>query len=291
MFAAPFDYYRAGSIAEAQQLLRRHPGAKLLAGGHSLIPLMKMRLATPAALVDIGRIPDLKGISSSGSTLRIGALTTHAELAASSALTTACPMLAEAGAVVGDAQVRNVGTIGGNIAHADPASDLPTVLLALDATIHAVGPKGERTIPVAQFFQGMMTTALGPDEILTAIDVPSKQAGQGMAYVKFSHPASRYAVIGAAAVITSNGGKDGTCTAARVAIGGLLPAPVRCAGVERAIEKQRISPESVQRAAAEVSRVLNDDLMGDIFASAEYRKAMAPVYIGRALTAASARTA
>jgi len=291
MFAAPFDYYRAGSIAEAQQLLQRHPGAKLLAGGHSLIPLMKMRLATPAALVDIGRIPDLKGISSSGSTLRIGALTTHAELAASSALASACPMLAEAGAVVGDAQVRNVGTIGGNIAHADPASDLPTVLLALDATIHAVGPKGERTIPVAQFFQGLMTTALGPDEILTAIDVPAQPPGQGMAYVKFSHPASRYAVIGAAAVITSNGGTEGTCTAARVAIGGLLPAPVRCAAVERAIEKQRISRESVQRAAGEISRVLNDDVMGDIFASAEYRKAMAPVYVGRALTAASARTA
>lgn len=289
MFSASFDYYRAGSIAEAQQLLRQHPGAKLLAGGHSLLPLMKLRLATPAALVDIGRIPDLKGISSSGPTLRIGALTTHAELAASSLLRASCPMLAEAGGEVGDAQVRNVGTIGGNIAHADPASDLPTVLVALDATIHAVGPKGERTIPVGDFFQGMMTTALGPDEILTAIEVPSKPAGQGMAYVKFSHPASRYAVIGAAAVISM---KDGICTAARVAIGGLLPAPVRCPGVERAIEKQGISPESVTRAAAEVSQALapTGNVMGDIFASAEYRQAMAPVYVGRALRAAAVRT-
>lgn len=290
MFSAPFDYYRATSLAEAQRLLREHPGAKLLAGGHSLIPLMKMRLAMPAALVDIGRIPDLKGISSSGPTLRIGALTTHAELAASSLLRASCPMLAEAAGEVGDAQVRNVGTIGGNIAHADPASDLPTVLVALGATILAVGPKGERTIPVGDFFQGMMTTALGPNEILTAIAVPSKPAGQGMAYVKFSHPASRYAAIGAAAVISV---KDGVCTAARVAIGGLLPAPVRCTGVERAIEKQRISPESLTRAAAEVSRALgasNGTLLGDIFASAEYRRAMAPVYVGRALTAASERT-
>ena len=197
-------------------------------------------------------------------------------------------MLAEAAAMVGDPQVRNVGTIGGNIAHADPASDLPAVLLALDATIHAAGPNGERTIPIGDFFQGMMTTALGPDEILTAIEVPAKQAGQGMAYVKFSHPASRYAVIGAAAVVSV---ADAVCTAARVAIGGLLPAAVRCGDVERAIEKQRLSPESVARAAAEVQRALNDEVMGDIFASAEYRQAMAPVYVGRALTLAAARTA
>jgi aerobic carbon-monoxide dehydrogenase medium subunit len=288
MFAASFDYYRAGSIGEAHQLLREHPGAKLLAGGHSLIPLMKMRLAMPAALVDIGRIPGLKGISASGASLRIGSLTTHAELAASPALQSACPILTEAASLVGDSQVRNVGTIGGNIAHADPASDLPAVLLALDATIHAAGPNGERTIPVGEFFQGMMTTALGSDEILTAIEVPAKKAGQGMAYVKFSHPASRYAVIGVAAVVEV---ANGICTSARVAIGGLLPAPVRCGEVERAIEKQRLSPEELSRAAVEVGRVLNDDVMGDIFASAEYRKAMAPVYVGRALTTASSRTA
>ena len=287
MFAAPFDYYRAGSIDEAQQLLRRHPGSKLLAGGHSLIPLMKMRLAMPSAVVDIGRIAELKGISVNGAALRIGALTTHTELASSAALRASCPLLADAAGVIGDAQVRNVGTIGGNIAHADPASDLPTVLLALEATIHAVGPKGERTIRVVDFFQGMMTTALEPDEILTAIDVPAMRPGEGTAYVKFAHPASRYAVIGAAAVVAQSGG---TCTAARVAIGGLLPAAKRCPAVERAIETQRISPDSVSRAAREVGTMLNDmrdDVMGDIFASAAYRVAMAPVYVGRALTSAS----
>lgn len=287
MFAAAFDYYRAGSIAEAHKLLREHPDARLLAGGHSLIPLMKMRLAMPAALVDIGRIASLKGITARGASLRIGSLTTHAELASSPVLQSACPMLAEAAGLIGDSQVRNMGTIGGNIAHADPASDLPAVLLALDATIHAAGPNGERAIPIAGFFQGMMTTALGPDEILTAIDVPAKQAGQGMAYVKFRHPASGYAVLGAAAVVSV---ADGACTSARVAIGGLLPAPVRCGDVERTLEKQRISSESLARAASEVRRVLNDDVMGDIFASVDYRKAMAPIYVTRALTSASSQT-
>jgi len=143
MFAAAFDYYRAGSIAEAHKLLREHPDARLLAGGHSLIPLMKMRLAMPAALVDIGRIASLKGITARGASLRIGSLTTHAELASSPVLQSACPMLAEAAGLIGDSQVRNMGTIGGNIAHADPASDLPAVLLALDATIHAAGPNGD----------------------------------------------------------------------------------------------------------------------------------------------------
>ena len=287
MFAAAFDYYRAGSIAEAHTLLREHPDAKLIAGGHSLIPLMKMRLAMPAALVDIGRIASLKGITARGASLRIGSLTTHAELASSPVLQSACPMLAEAAGLIGDSQVRNMGTIGGNIAHADPASDLPAVLLALDATIHAAGPNGERAIPIAGFFQGMMTTALGPDEILTAIDVPAKQAGQGMAYVKFRHPASGYAVLGAAAVVSV---ADGACTSARVAIGGLLPAPVRCGDVERTLEKQRISSENLARAASEVRRVLNDDVMGDIFASVDYRKAMAPIYVTRALTSASSQT-
>jgi carbon-monoxide dehydrogenase medium subunit len=288
MFAAPFDYYRAGSIAEAQQLLHTHPGAKLLAGGHSLIPLMKMRLATPPAVVDIGRIAELQGISAKGAAVRIGSLTTHTELASSIELASACPMLAEAASMIGDPQIRNVGTIGGNVAHADPASDLPAVLLALDATVHVTGQNGARTIHIGEFFQGMMTTALGPDEILTAIEVPVKRAGQGTAYVKFRHPASGYAVLGVAAVVSV---ADGAVAAAQVGIGGLLPAAVRCGDVERAIARQRVTPETVARAAAEVQRALNDEVMGDIFASAEYRRAMAPVYVGRALTLAAARTA
>src|SRR5260221_5865783 len=247
MFAAPFDYYRAGSIGEAHQLLREHPGAKLLPGGHSLIPLMKMRLATPPAVVDIGRIAELKGISAKGTALRIGSLTTHAELASSPELASACPLLAEAAGSIGGPPIRNVGTIGGNIAHADPASDLPAVLLALDATVHVAGQKGARTIPIAEFFQGMMTTALGSDEILTAIEVPAKRAGQGTAYVKFRHPASGYAVLGVAAVVSV---ADGTVAAAQVAIGGVRPAPGGGGGGQRAGVRPRAAPPSPRGAPA-----------------------------------------
>jgi len=181
MYAAPFDYYRATSLDDAQRLLKAHPEAKIVAGGHSLIPLMKLRLATPPAVIDIARIKDLKQIAVNGAAIHVGALVTHAELAASTAVQSACPMLAEAAAGVGDQQVRNLGTIGGNIAHADPASDLPTVLLALDAIVHVVGPRGSRTIAIGDFFQGMMATALEADEILTAVAIPSIQKGQGMA--------------------------------------------------------------------------------------------------------------
>jgi aerobic carbon-monoxide dehydrogenase medium subunit len=288
MYAPSFDYYRAGSMTEAQKLLQQHPGAKVLAGGHSLIPLLKLRLTAPPALIDIGRIPELKGINTSDGTIRIGALTTHAELASSPALKSGCPMVSEAAAQIGDAQVRNCGTIGGNVAHADPASDLPTVLLALGARFTAVGPKGERTIAAGDFFQGMMATALGEYEILAAIEVPAKKSGEGMAYAKFVHPASRYAVVGAAAVVTM---KDGACTAARVAIGGLLPAASRARAVEAALVGARPSPDTIAKAAELVSKDLGADVLGDIFASAEYRRAMAAVFVKRALTTAFARVA
>jgi len=287
MFTPSFDYYRASSVAEAQKLLEQHPGAKFVAGGHSLIPLMKMRLMAPPALIDIGRIQELKGIAS-GATIRIGALTTHSELAASSVLRTGCPMLAEAAAQIGDAQVRNYGTIGGNVAHADPASDLPTVLLALGARFTAAGPRGQRTIEADGFFTGMMTTALADGEILTAIEVAAGKAGEGMAYAKFTHPASRYAVVGAAAVVAVSGG---ACTAARVAVGGLTPTAVRAAAVEKALVGARPSPETIAKAAEAVSGDLGSDVLEDIFASAEYRRAMAAVYVKRALASAFERVA
>ena len=286
MFAPSFDYYRAGAVREALALMQQHPGAKFLAGGHSLIPLLKLRLTAPTALIDIGRIPELKGIASSGGTIRIGALTTHAELATSPVLTAECPMLCDAAGHIGDAQVRNCGTIGGNVAHADPASDLPTVLVALDARFVVASSKGERTVTASEFFQGMMTTALDASEILTAIEVPSKKTGQGMAYIKFSHPASRYAVIGAAAVVTMKGG---SCEAAQVAIGGLVPVPARLRDVEAAVKGARPSQDVTAKAAAEATKQLGGDVLGDVFASAEYRKAIAPVYVKRALAAAFQR--
>jgi aerobic carbon-monoxide dehydrogenase medium subunit len=286
MYAPSFDYFRAGSIAEAQRLLQQHPGAKLLAGGHSLIPLLKMRLTSPSTLIDIGRIAELKGIAQKDGVVRIGALTTHAELASSEVLTTACPMLAEAAAQVGDAQVRNCGTIGGNVAHADPASDLPTVLSALDARFTAVGPAGERTIQAGDFFQGMMATALDDREILTAIEIATRKAGEGMAYAKFTHPASRYAVVGAAAIVAV---KDGACTAARVSIGGLVPVATRAPSVEAALAGVPPSAETIGQAAQHVLKHLEGDVLEDLYASAEYRKAMAVVFMKRALTAAFQR--
>lgn len=286
MYSPSFDYYRAGSVSEAQKLLQQHPGAKLLAGGHSLIPLLKMRLTAPPALIDIGRIGELKGITATKGGIRIGALTTHAELAASPVLKSGCPILTEAASQIGDAQVRSCGTIGGNVAHADPASDLPTVLLALDARFTAAGPKGERQIPASDFFQGMMTTALGEHEILTAIEISPKKSGEGMAYAKFTHPASRYAVVGAAAVVAV---KDGACSGARVTIGGVSPAATRARGVETALTGARLSPDAIAKAAGLVSKDLGADVLEDLFASAEYRRAMAAVYVKRALTAAFAR--
>ena len=251
MYAGTFDYYRARSLADARQLLAAHPGAKLLAGGHSLVPLLKLRLAAPPAVVDIGRVPELRGITQSGDVIRIGALTTHAELAASTELRGAAEALSEAAAVVGDPAVRNRGTIGGNVAHADPASDLPTVLVALGARMIAAGEQGERTIDADQFFTGIMTTALADGEILVAIEVPVAGRGQGSAYEKFPHPASRYAVVGAAAQVTI---QNGTCTAARVAVGGPLPNARRASAVERALIGKPASPETIAAAARLVGR-------------------------------------
>ena len=300
MYAADFDYYRAGSVAEAGQLLAAHPGAKLLAGGHSLVPLLKLRLAAPAAVIDIGRIAELRGISTDADGLRIGALTTHAEIAASDAVREHAAALAEAASQIGDPAVRNRGTIGGNIAHADPASDLPTVLAALGATVSITGSEGERSVAVGDFFTGMMMTSLGENDLLTSIRVPSA-AGRGTAYVKFSHPASRYAVIGAAVSLgigETGGGwmakikgetKETVCTDAAVAIGGLVPKPVRCGAVEAALNGQPPTAETFAAAAEAVTGDVGDDLLGDVFASGDYRKAVAPVYVRRAIEAAAGR--
>ena len=286
MYAPPFDYYRARSVADAQQLLAKYPGAKLLAGGHSLLPLMKLRLASPPAVVDIGRIPELRGVTRHGNDLHIGALTTHAELAASVDLRMGAPALADAAALVGDPAVRNRGTIGGNIAHADPASDLPTVLVALDARIVVAGAHGDRTIPAEQFFTGIMTTALDEHEILVSIHLRACTRHQGDAYEKFSHPASRYAVVGVAALVTV---ENGAFSAARVALGGLLPHARRSGAVERALIGKPATEQVIADAAELVTDDLRDDVHGDLFASAEYRVAMAPVYIRRALATAVAR--
>jgi carbon-monoxide dehydrogenase medium subunit len=247
---------------------------------------MKLRLAAPPAVVDIGRIPELRGISRSGDTIRIGALTTHAEIAASAEVQKAAPALAEAAGMIGDPAVRSRGTIGGNIAHADPASDLPTVLVALDARVVAVGPSGERTLAADGFFTGIMTTTLADNEVVTAIVVPVAARGQSSAYVKFSHPASRYAVIGVAASVTLANNQG---AAARVALGGLVSHACRAAAVEKALVGKGLDAATIAAAAAQVGADLGGEVSGDIFASASYRKAVAPVYVRRAIAAAAAR--
>ena len=287
MYAPNFSYHRASSVAEAQQLLAANPGAKLLAGGHSLLPMLKLRLATPSALIDLGRIAALKGISESGGALRIGAMTTHADIAASAVVAKGCAVLAEAAGRIGDPAVRNRGTIGGSVAHADPAADLPTVLTAHGATMEIAGAGGAtRAVAAAEFFQGMMTTTLGDGEILTAIRVPVLAAGSGAAYEKFAHPASRYAVIGAAAVITMAGG---ACTKAIIIVGGVTAQPTRLPSAEAALVGTPVGADAVAKAAAAVADGLTGDLLGDIFASSDYRRQVAGVYVARAVTTAAAR--
>jgi carbon-monoxide dehydrogenase medium subunit len=283
MYPPKFEYYRANTIDEALSLLGQHSGAKVLAGGHSLIPAMNIRLAYPGVLIDIGRIAELRGISSENGSVRVGALTTHATIAASDQVP---QVLSEAAGRIGDPQVRNRGTIGGNIAHADPASDLPTVLVALGATIHATSAGGERMIPAADFFTGILETALQEGEVVTAVTVPASGKGTGSAYTKLANPASRYAMVAAAASVTLDSGK---CSNAGVAVGGLTPMATRAKSVESELTGNTLNPEVIAKAAGAVQNDLGDDILEDIHAGAEYRKSMATVFMERALTAAMER--
>ena len=283
MFAADFEYRKAGSIMEAVQLLADNPGAKLLAGGHSLIPLMRFRLARPEVVIDIGGIANLRGITVSGDTINIGALTTHAEIANSADVQRANGLLAEAASGIGDPAVRNRGTIGGNLAHADPASDWATVLTALGATVSAQGPAGSRSIAVADLIEDAFTTVLGENELITTISVPTLAANQRAEYAKMSHPASFYAVVGGAVVVTMDGDR---CTAASVAVGGLTPRPVKAPAVEQALSGSTLTMSSIGDATARLSEDLSAagvDIIGDVFASADFRASIAPVEVKHAL--------
>jgi carbon-monoxide dehydrogenase medium subunit len=298
MFPASFEYHRATAVSEAVELLRGHPGAKLLAGGHSLIPMMKLRLAQPSAVIDIGRIARLQVIDRTGETIRVGSLATHAEIHGSELLRAHCPLLSEAAGKIGDLQVRNFGTLGGNIAHADPASDLPAVLVALGATVHLEGPDGARSVAAGDFFVDLLTTAMGPGEILTFVEVPVLPERTGSAYVKFEHPASGYAVCGAAAVVAFD--KVGTCKAASLAFNGVAATPVHATAVTGAligegglagIIDSLVGTHLVDHAIdAAIDRHLTvTDPLGDTFASGEYRVELAKAYGRRALKVARDR--
>lgn len=285
MIPAKFDYHRPVTVGEAVQLLVSNPEAKVLAGGHSLVPVMKMRLAAPDALVDIGRIAELKGISRSNGSLRIGAITTYHEIANSADVKAAAPLLAEAAGQIGDRQVRYRGTIGGNLSHADPASDLPAAVLALNATLHVAGPNGSRAIAASDFFVDLMTTTLDMGEILTAVEIPVASGTGGSAYLKFEHPASGYALCGAAALVTlDNGGK---CASARLCFNGVNAYALDAAAVASALVGSDLSDGAID--AAVDSHLTVPDPMGDMFASGEYRAQVANVYGKKALKMARDR--
>jgi carbon-monoxide dehydrogenase medium subunit len=275
MIPAAFDYAAPTSLAEALQLLADHPDdAKVLAGGHSLVPIMKLRLASPGMLIDIGRIPELRGISQEGDRLRIGAMTTHAEIAASGLVQQQAPVLAQAAYEIGDRQVRARGTIGGSLAHSDPAADLPAAMLALDAQMIVRSARGERTLPAEGFFVDLLTTALEPDEILTAVTVA---VAPRSAYVKFPNPASHYAIAGVGVAVQGNG----TVSGVRIGVTGAAPTAYRATGAEAALAGQAISGQSI--AAAAEAAYDGRELLGDIHASAEYRAALVKVLTRRAL--------
>ena len=272
MIPARFDYEVAGSVDEAVELLGSREDAKLLAGGHSLLPLMKIRFARPELIVDIGRLSDLSYVRDDGDRVAIGALTRHHDVANDDTLKQSCGLVAHTAGLIGDPQVRHRGTIGGSVAHGDPASDMPTVLLALDAELVVRGPGGERTVPAADFFQSLFQTALGEQDVLTEIRVP-KLEGAGWAYEKFSRRAQDWATVGVAAV-RQNG-------SARVALTNMGSTPVRANAVEEAIASGSDAAAAAERAAEGTSPP------SDTQGSAEYRKHLAAVLVRRALEEAA----
>jgi carbon-monoxide dehydrogenase medium subunit len=276
MIPAPFDYQRAGSVDEAIELLASHgDDAKLLAGGHSLLPLMKLRLAQPTVLVDIGRIGDLSYVEDGGGTVRIGALTRHHDVASSDLVREQVPLLAEVAGQIGDPQVRHRGTIGGSIAHGDPASDLPAVLLALRGTLVVRGPGGEREIAADDFFTGFLETALAPDDVMTEIRVPAVP-GVGWAFEKFNRRSQDWAIVGVAAALTNGSGGPG------VGLINMGSAPLRAAGVEDALRSGSGAADAAARADE------GTEPPGDLNASSEYRRHLAQVLVRRSLERAGA---
>ena len=278
MISTPFDYRSATTLEEAVRLLQASPEAKVLAGGHSLLPLMKLGLAQPTTLVDIGRIAALRGIKVDGE-IAIGALATHQAVADHPRVRERLAALAEAAAAVGDVQVRGRGTIGGSLAHADSAADEPAAVLAFDATLRAVGPKGERLIPARDFFTGTFETALRAGEILAEVRFPAPPARSGSAYAKFPHPASRFAVVGVAAVVTL--GKDGTVERAAIGVTGAAAAPFRAAAAEKALVGTKGDAAAITSAAAKTAEGVK--ALADLVASSEFRRHLLVVYAKRAL--------
>jgi carbon-monoxide dehydrogenase medium subunit len=285
MYPAQFEYHKAGTVKEALDLLAKYKDeAKVLAGGHSLLPAMKLRLAQPKHVIDIGKVSGLAGVREDGATLVVGALTTHYAIESSAVLKSKCPLLPEVAGHIGDPMVRNMGTLGGSLAHADPAADWPAAVIALGAELVAEGPKGKRTIKVDDFFKGLLTTALAEGEILTEIRVPACGANVKGAYAKFPHPASRFAVVGVAAVLTVDGGK---VSKASIGITGAGTKATRAKGVEAAIVGKAADAVSIQAAAEKAAEGV--DVQADLQGSVEYKQHLLRVFAKRAMEAAAAK--
>ena len=281
MIPAAFEYERAESVEEAIELLARYgEDAKLLAGGQSLLPFMKLRFARPSALVDIGRISELSYVRDDGDAVALGALLTHNQANHEALLADACPLLAHAAGEVGDPQVRHMGTVGGSVAHADPASDIPAVLVALDADLVLRGEGGERSVAARDFFRSAFETELGPQEVLTEIRV-AKRPSAGWSYVKFHPRAQDWAIVGVAALVERG---DGGIGSASVTLTNMGATPVRATSVEAALTEGEDVASAAARAAEGTSPV------SDPFASAEYRRYLAPVLVRRALEEALSRS-
>ncbi len=280
MYPAAFEYHDPATVKDALALLKQHGDrAKLLAGGHSLIPLMKLRLASPAVIIDLGRVAELAGIREESGALVIGAMTTHHAIEASPLVRAKVPLVAEVAASIGDIQVRNRGTIGGSVAHADPAADWPAALLALAADVQAIGSR-PRTMPASGFFLDLLTTALEPGEILTAIRVPIPARG-GSAYEKVRQPASGFALVGIAVQLAIEGG---VCKAAAIGVTGVAATPYRAAAAERLLIGRPVNTETIAAAAAQIADGV--EVLGDLHATSEFRTHLARVHAGRAIARA-----
>jgi aerobic carbon-monoxide dehydrogenase medium subunit len=287
MIPAAFDYVRPATLAEALGLLASgDESTKVMSGGHSLLPLLKLRLASVGRIVDVGRLRELRGVEASGEGLQIGAASTYAEVLGSSLAAERFPLLAEAIHDIGDVQVRNRGTLGGALAHADPASDMPAVALALDMQLVLRSASGERVVSADGFFHGPFVTDLHHDELLVQLRLPALPAGAGTAYRQLAQRASGYSLVGVAAAVARSGGK---VSHVRVGVTGVGDHPYRAAGVEAALLGSEGGPAAVAAAAAHAAdgQTVNDDFHAD----RQYRTAMATVYVRRALEAALARAA
>lgn len=284
MIPASFEYTAPETVKEALSLLGAHPDAKVMAGGQSLLSMMKLRAATPPMIVDLGRIRDLSYVREEHDRVLIGAMTTHADIERSSVIRQRFPVLAEAAEQIGDLQVRNRGTIGGSLAHADPAADYPAAVLALEAWLVAQGSDRPRTIPADQFFTGLFATALQPGEILTEVQIPIPPLITGSAYRKMKHPASGFAVVGAAAVVRV--GPDGREQRVRLAFTGAAAHAFRATGVETALRGKTIDEATVREAMTKATDGV--ELLEDLFADQAYRAQLVKVYGRRALLAAVA---